>query len=1024
MSQNHYAREYEDIKNNKNLPPVVKNRLIEDMEALMLSPNPDGFAVEFKCTDGIDLAASDTKHDFKNIDMDIIKQILPSCKLSEGRDSSVIKASDETEELKKILNYVMGDDKIPDDSTRNILLSGGDLPESSGIWSHTPGENTNENIDKPIEGENYRAFDLGNLGWNNTMSRIIKTIKGKTDNDREPILETIIKDNAKEINKVFIIDDIHSTSFIEDIRSQKDKGTDPFWCVLQLAQTIYDPAGKITPKTKPSIFNSPNIEFGWQDIRKEKTSGPITTSVLATETLNLLALRSNQEIITDNITKLMLKNNAYLTISGNPLDYLSHKVSFMYKISDGEDKYAIFDNRSSAIKNRNYISTIIKDAMIRLGIKKKMSTKDGIKSHYIAKRIGDQGQANVCAEETISYIIKKNNTFEARKTNGAHMFVSKDRLAVGSALLFNAPLILHLKAGKPKKDLHHILYIRNDLIEIETLETINEKIKAINKQVNELNTLDESDKATDKLPSKKLEEYINNFTGLINNSELDIINYIKSIEIMIVRFTRCKILLDVLSKDIPEITNITQLEQNATVTEIESKKNEMKELTIKLKNKREIILAVNNKDLAITMSVDTSKYNGRLNRRASTPRTLSELRSLWSILYDKIQTHDTENITLSDTFTRQCIEKSDLPNKNEKIENYMRILSGESAEILLQQGGNAPSYGFSSTETIEQNPSVVDSSERSSIKPIDQKPTMVDFSGRVGGSPYNLIINWLSRKRKPIPEKNWLKDVMERRDKTTHQIQDDGLFMLLFVRNALAIIYDIPELIYTNLYHIPELNNLLLNAYKNMDDDEESGYAPSTVLFGPEGVGVYGSRNILMNLFIREIDIGDMENDFHTEIDYYHRSYASDKTDTTNQFVSTVIDVLWNAMLIRKSIEKFQDDSVVEGEGIAGLTEKESGLLRRIIDYTSPPSDSDYINEDDDDMEPLLQINRYAREHIDRFIGQEIFNNDEMTIQPTQSIRIIYARDGKMKHSCGFFRNCIQPVMEKININELFKGDY
>jgi hypothetical protein len=274
----------------------------------------------------------------------------------------------------------------------------------------------------------------------------------------------------------------------------------------------------------------------------------------------------------------------------------------------------------------------------------------------------------------------------------------------------------------------------------------------------------------------------------------------------------------------------------------------------------------------------------------------------------------------------------------------MRILSGKSAEILRQQGGNAPSDGFSSTETIEQNPSVVDSSERSSIKPIDQKPTMVNFSGRVGGSPYNLIINWLSRKRKPIPEKNWLKDVMERRDKTTHQIQDDGLFMLLFVRNALAIIYDIPELIYTNLYHIPELNNLLLNAYKNMDDDEESGYAPSTVLFGPEGIGVYGSRNILMNLFIREIDIGDMENDFHTEIDYYHRSYASDETDTTNQFVSTVIDILWNAMLIRKSIEKFQDDSVVEGEGIAGLTEKEPGLLRRIGDYTSltsPPSDSD-----------------------------------------------------------------------------------
>jgi hypothetical protein len=177
-------------------------------------------------------------------------------------------------------------------------------------------------------------------------------------------------------------------------------------------------------------------------------------------------------------------------------------------------------------------------------------------------------------------------------------------------------------------------------------------------------------------PTEKLNVYINNFTELINSSELDIINYIKSIEIMIVRFTRCKILLDVLSKDNPEITNITQLEQNATDAEIKNKKNEMKELTIKLKNKREIILAVNNKDLAITISIDTSKYNGRLKRRASTPRTLSELRSLWSILYDKIQIHDTENNTLSDTFTRQCILKSDLPDKNERYrklyENLIR----------------------------------------------------------------------------------------------------------------------------------------------------------------------------------------------------------------------------------------------------------------------------------------------------------------------------------------------------------------
>jgi hypothetical protein len=482
MSQNHYEREYEGIKKNKNLPPVVKNRLIEDMEALMSPPNPDGFAVEFKCTDGQELAAADTKHDFKNIDMDIIKEILPSCSLSEGSDSS--EPNDETKELNKILNYVMGEDNISDDSTRNILLSGGDLPKSSGMWSHPPRD---DQVKNPIKGGHYYAFDLGNLRWDDKMSRIIQTIKGKPSAD--PILETIIKENTnKKINKVFIIDDIHSTSFIEDIKSQKDKVTDPFWCVLQLAQTIYDPAGKITPKTKPSIFNSPNIEFGWQDIRKEKTSGPIdTTSVFETETLNLLALSSNREIITDNITKLMLKNNAYLTISGNPLDYLSHKVSFMYKISDSEDKYAIFDNRSSAIKNRNYISTIIKDAMIGLGIKKKMSTKDGIKSHYIAKRIGDQGQANVCAEETISYIIEKDkDKFEARKTNGAHMFVSKDRLAIGSALLFNAPLILHLKAGKPKKDLHHILYIRNDLIEKETHETINNKIDAINKQVNEL----------------------------------------------------------------------------------------------------------------------------------------------------------------------------------------------------------------------------------------------------------------------------------------------------------------------------------------------------------------------------------------------------------------------------------------------------------------------------------------------------------------------------------------------------------
>lgn len=989
-------KDYNAIKHNKNIPHDTKSIITSDLSKIL--KYSDGFATEFRCSDGRNLAASDTNHDFGRVEIDLLEEILPVCSITSGNQN--LEISDENKELQSILTYVMGE---IDDGTSTILLSGGRLPEITGsFWSHTPGNIKNDE-NAGFQGSEYTAFDLGNLGWKSRMSKIIQTFGDDTLDDDKSIIERVIREETGT-DRVYIIDDIHSTSFVNDIKTKPktiSSSAEPFWCYLQTAQTIYDPAGKISPKTKPSIFSSPNVEFGWQDIRKAKTDGVIsdTAARLETETLNFTALTSAQDIIDDNLSKLMLKNNAYLTISGDPLNYLSHKVNFMYKIPDpnNDDKYAIFDNRSSAIKNRNYISTIIKNALFKLNIKQKVPSKDGIKSHYIAKRIGDQGQANVCCEEEIPFIFKnRSGEFEARKTNGKHMFVSKDRLAVGAALLFNSPFVLHLKAGTPKSDLHHILYIRNDLREAlmvkETPSMINDKITKINQQIR-----DTGGRMTD-IPID-IRSYLDNFKKIVDNTELDIITYIKSIEMMIVRYIRCKILLDIAENaDAP--TPITPLADTATEDDIRAKKIEIQSTT-RLLGKQIAITSVNKTNIEILDTVDTRDYKGELNRRASVPTTPAELRRMWRILYDKLQVHDTDELDFSGKFTLQCIAMSGLPNKDTRVNNYVSMITGKSPEVIFQRRGNAPSYkkgGWAATETL--------TIEKGDDQPYDFDDYFSGYSLKSESSPGKFIRNWLTTSKRPkFSGRGWFDITMSSRNKFTHQIEDSPLAMLIYIRNMLAIIYDIPELIYTELRHIPDLTIRLLNIYKT-EDTEEGGDAP-IVYFGSQGIEDYASRNIGGTL-----DIGTIENDFHTEIDNYHRSHDAQQDDTS-QFISTVIDVMWTAMLTRESIEKFGNSQVVEGEGIIGLSEKnaDNWLFGR-------PKD-DEIDETDEDMDPLLKINEYAYERIyEKFKGKSLMDG-AVNIKPRQSLRIIYGLDGTMKFSCGFYRNCLIPVMERVG--DIFK---
>ena len=973
--------------------------------------------VKFMCKQGQELAASDAHHDFDNVDDTILKSTIPTCSVKKFTYAS------EEVELNNIIKYVMGD-KFKTETTDLImkrLVQGGTQESYS----------EDETIPDGLAYTAYNLRDLEYRSWMSSSSTKHKKVKAKfrKNNIRKPspiiegepitgTLQRTIQENTG-LDKVYIIDDIHSTAFTENIKIKANPSQEEaFWCYLQTPQTIFDPAGKITPESKPDIFSSGNVEYGWYDIRPDK-SGPINNddmNTIASEIINypkLTTQRGDKPVIY-NREKLMLKNDVYLSIKGNPLDPYSHQVNFFSKIDEG-NIFAVFDNRSSAIKNRNYMSTNIKGPINKAleSIKtSKLTTNLGMKAHFVAKRFGDQGQANVTCNPSIPLIQKNDNVYTATKTTGNHIFVSKDRLAIGAALLYNSPMILHLKAGSPKNNLHNILYIRNDLIQSsESQQEI--EINKINTQIRALNTEKNSYSPLYILDFKnQLREQLAKFKEIVENRDItSVVDYIATVEANTAAFIQCKITENkLLSNTTPEI--LTEIQ---TMDGVEDKivfRNMINEMETKIADTSNIYSNITEIETLIAENVfgeNGTMYINNLNReerqppittkrrtssrRKIDPTNISGLRQIWKPVFDRIYMYETVDSDISNAFSTTCVALT-LPNDDQA--RLVGILEQYNTEIVRETAFNdLASRGFATqtiTLTREDEQAVVRKWIDSGTSVLDSKETGIirdwinSRSNTLGGllSERQFIDDFLD-KNSEMAVPSWITEL--KRNKLG-QFESSRLLDLQFARLVYA--YFNPKIINYGLHVVDKLNSEFLEYYRNRNPREftSRGFA-SDLYYGYEDLDTFDE---------------DLENDikYYTEMDYFNRAYKD--SDEKTELLSISLEILWRSQNIKDSISKFNknvDNSLFEEITRGTQLDPELHLV------------ADSGNKD---LDPVVQINNYAIDRLFTSSNDDQADDDtSWKINDNASTRIIFKENGIMKRSCGFYRNCILPTLKDLD---------
>jgi hypothetical protein len=962
--------------------------LIEQMERALAPP--------FLCGRGGELAVADANHDFNNIDLNVVIGTLPQCA---SGSRTVLK---EEKELVKILEYVLG--TTLSSETKTVLTAKGDNLTNT-LPSPLPGWDTNRRV-APVfiasQNSQYIAYDLGGLGWDSSMSTINRKIskiskkfsrtKGSKNtlpvqsNTPIPILEQVIRSVIPGVKQVYIIDDIHSTAFVENIKARVGSGTDPFWCYMQTPQTIFDPAGKISPQTKPDIFSpGSNVEYGWYDFRSPQRRGaPIIPGEIGMATIMYPAppqsLRADEEI-TESKQKLMTRNDVYLTIKGEIDDPTTHIVNFFTKVDEGS--YAVFDNKSSAINNRNYMSSKIVDYIGKYT--DKLSRAIGMKTHFIAKRFGDQGQAEVGCEDSIPCIKERSGTRTVGTTNGNHLFVSKDRLAVGAGLMFGTPMILHIKSGTPKDKLHNILYIRRDLMSVrpEDVDAIvteaillNEKITTINTSVSVLNIFCQGE----------IEKFAGIFISDPLTDRIDIIKYIKTVETNIQPYIICKNTQAVLDGDLPliefpDIGNglvdwlssfVTSQDKlrasrlSKLVSDINKTKNIIFEIET-IMQKQEQIRKDGIVNLDISTDAPTQGRRTRRSRAAMPPSTMADLRKMWKPIATKLYSYEQDD-SFMEAFTVQCVARSDIPGEPAAL---IEIL-GKSAPEIIRSGGFAPTV----TETM-----VIERSFKRDRDEYEPEPEKFPGEGRVlNMSPVDVI-----RSAGIVPDPSpsaWYKNLDVNR---YGQIISPRLLTLRFARAMLILMYDLPELL---LKDWGQMENII-SAYVKADGGAGTGsgggggFAPPSPPTSPEE-----AEDQLE-------DASELDDQLHTEIDYLYTCYRK-STYVSDAFNSDILRILWYVQSVKDTSKKFTKQYNVY---------EQAGIL-------TPAEDS--VDERKLDLDPLIAVNEFARAILGGDTGGMYDANNGPIDNDDASIRIIFTKDGYINRNCGFYKNCVKSTLDEV----------
>ena len=919
------------------------------------------FAPVLTCEEGSKTAVSDYSHDFGKPDKIVLRRLmdtLPKC----GAD---VESYTEAKLLESLLN------------SRNQF--NGRISEANGELEMLVGNGTKFNRDntKPsnfkedegfykIEGKQYTAVDLGTMGWDKSMSSLNRNIakarnkfvkksglgkKLDTPRSVDPILQRAIQKFTRA-ERVYIIDDIHSTAFVEQIKTKRGEGDPSFWCYLQTAQTIFDPAGKMSPATKPDVFK--NVDYGWYDMRTDSSQNinaeykkvfkyPLTPDEFDSETT-----------ITDSKQKLVVRNDVWLTMTGNTSDPSSYKVNFFTKIADGS--YAVFDNTSAAIKNRTYMSTKIMDIL------SKLSTTDGVegqKAHMIAKRFGDQSQAEVTCDHAIPYLYKDVDEIKSGTSNGKHIFVTKDRIAVVAALSYGAPMVLHIKSGNPKDKLHNILYINNELIEIpDTAKTeLITKVEAYNDDQSTNEVIFDASAIIESIEGR-----FDEFSALLREPKADFIEYVENISAA----TITCMALDRFKQDIEDTKTIIDRkivipDGRVTDKDYNRMRKQLTDFRLKKGTLGKLIAVaddfiLNNEFSALRPTLPTGRRS-RSRSRNSVPTIIKELRFAWNKTNTHISTLYSKELTQQ--FAIGCINRCPkiLQDNKGDVDNIYNLLTGQTMEMV-----QTPNLGFAPKRDRDGG-SVTMTEE---IQPI---PATRKFfgSGVVGGE--SLPIDLLRPYRVAnMSSYDWTIGLPKNE---LGQIESTPLIDTRFAIAALAIIYDSPQLIYLK-YHQAKV---FVDEYRRVKQTTpDQGFAP--------------------NYQVEQPDSEEAINDLHTEISYLHR-YVTDDSPRL-ELKARVLDILWN-IRGNKTKELFEPNR--------------PGYL-----WSSTPTEDNVYHaeiETDEEIDPIVQVNEYARSILGTIKpDDDTIDPDEGTIPNSDSsLRIMITSSGFLDERCGFFINCVKPIL-------------
>ena len=427
--------------------------------------------MEFTAEKGCKLAHSDCHHDFSGQKgLERYDEAEVNAYIPESRHS----------------NCAVTEDQFFKDYIFNIPAGGSSV--GSVNRSLTPSAGSNiitelTGIFKPEFADKYKMFSVN-------RQRLGKEGEGEDDDDedesvRDPYKRSFIEDvfQAEGLtDDVFFISDTATHNIMEDLASVRSQNF--YW--IQNAQTLYDPASKTTHDTKAGKRygfrdESKKFTFCWEKLNSPPTIYP--------------AWEDNKETyaIDDNNKEIMFYSNRklYMSIfkedSRKPdTDYTNHNSHLLITYPKTPALFAYADSslasKTSSITDiggtESVKATALKDYIHSLLRNTESAAwsryqRTNMANKFLAKHLGDAGQALAGLKTNIKlqrYVKKndKNSGVVDFESNNLIAFISFDRLAIASAILYNCKIIVHAIISAGSKCNSFIVYIRKDLLDPKT----------------------------------------------------------------------------------------------------------------------------------------------------------------------------------------------------------------------------------------------------------------------------------------------------------------------------------------------------------------------------------------------------------------------------------------------------------------------------------------------------------------------------------------------------------------------------